>query len=90
MNVVFIAEIIILACRGVYWRSKQLSPATVPMIESITLGIHSIYPLLKVTRNTEIEIITSHLDKTETSKSFIDTLVHNKCYLFLKEFKCWK
>ena len=61
------------------------SPAKVPMI---TLGIHSIYPLLKVIRNTEIEIITSHLDKTEILKSFIDTRVHNKCDLFLKEFKC--
>ena len=54
----------------------------------IILGTHSIYPLSKVIRNTEIEIITSHLDKTETSKSFIDTRVHNKCDLFLKEFKC--
>ena len=61
------------------------SPAKVPMI---TLGTHSIYPLLKVIRNTEIEIITSHLDKTEILKGFIDTHVHNKCDLFLKEFKC--
>ena len=68
ISVVFITKNITLAYQARNWASEKRDPRPPPGYSydlKNTLGTHSIYPLLKVSSNTEIDIITSHLDKTK-------------------------